>query len=98
MRLFCLHANLYRLAFVRSRKVIHTVSARSFRTSKKTQPVFITITIWLMLFGKITVVYSENHTKPTNDLYFVGKMQLIIVKANGSYSYHWGLQGNTVHK
>lgn len=34
------------------------------------------------------VVCSENHMKLRNRLRYVGKMQLLIIKAGGNYSYH----------
>jgi hypothetical protein len=39
-----------------------------------------------MLFKEIIAVYSEINTKNN-------KMQLLIVEAGGTYSYHWALKG-----
>jgi len=41
-----------------------------------------------MLFREMIVVCSENHMKLRNRLRYVGKMQLLIIKAGGNYSYH----------
>jgi hypothetical protein len=57
-------------------------------TSKKTQPFSITNIIWLILFGEVMTVYSENCTKPITTV--CGQTaELLIVKAGGSCSYHW---------
>jgi hypothetical protein len=46
-----------------------------------------------MLFREIIVVYSENYTKPINTLHGQNA-ELLIVKAGGTYSYHWALNVN----
>jgi hypothetical protein len=47
---------------------------------------------WLILFMEIIAAYSGNHTKPINML--CGQnAELLIVKADGIYSYHWVLKG-----
>jgi hypothetical protein len=44
-----------------------------------------------MLWKKIIVVYSENHTKHINSL--CGQnAELLGVKEGGKYSYHWALK------
>jgi hypothetical protein len=46
----------------------------------------------LMLFREIIAVYSENHMKPINTL--CGQnAEILIIKAGGTYSYHWGFKG-----
>jgi hypothetical protein len=46
-----------------------------------------------MLFREKIAVYSENHMKPINTL--CGQnAELQIVKAGGSYRYHWVEKGN----
>jgi hypothetical protein len=41
---------------------------------------------------EIIAVYTENHTKPINTP--CGQnAELLIVKAGGTYSYHWALKG-----
>jgi hypothetical protein len=45
-----------------------------------------------MLLREIIAVHTENHTKPINTL--CGQnAELLIVKAGGTYSYHWALKG-----
>jgi hypothetical protein len=45
---------------------------------------------WLMLLNGIKAVYSENNMKPINTL--CGQnVELRIVNAGGTYSYHWTL-------
>jgi hypothetical protein len=45
-----------------------------------------------MLFSKIIAVYAENYRKPISTV--CGKnAELLIVKAGGTYSYHWTLKG-----
>jgi hypothetical protein len=47
---------------------------------------------WLTLFKEVIAVYSENHTKPINTL--CGQnVELLFIKAGGTYSYHWVLKG-----
>jgi hypothetical protein len=41
-----------------------------------------------MLFKEIIPVYAEDHTEPTKT-----KMQELIFKGSGTYSYHWALNG-----
>jgi hypothetical protein len=41
-----------------------------------------------MLFKEIIAVYSENHTKHISTLCGYSA-ELVIVKAGGTYSYHW---------
>jgi hypothetical protein len=43
-----------------------------------------------MLFEKIIATYSGNNTKPTDT--HCGKNAEVIVKAGGTYSYHWALK------
>jgi hypothetical protein len=47
---------------------------------------------WLTLFKEIIAVYCENHTKSVNKL-CEQNAELFIVKAGGTYSYHWALKG-----
>jgi hypothetical protein len=64
----------------------------SLHTSKKTQPIAITMTNQLMLFRKIIAVYSENCMKLTNTL--CGQdTEWMIFKAGGTYSSHKALKG-----
>jgi hypothetical protein len=58
----------------------------------KTQHFSITKINQLMLFREITVVISGNHTKAINTL-CQQNAELKIVKASGTYSYHWVLMG-----
>jgi hypothetical protein len=45
-----------------------------------------------MLFGEITAVYSENHTKHINTL--CGQnAELLIVQSGGTYTHQWVLNG-----
>jgi hypothetical protein len=60
----------------------------SVRTAKKTQHFAITKINLLIPFKKIIAVCTENHTKPINK-----NANLLIVKAGGTYSYHWALNG-----
>jgi hypothetical protein len=62
------------------------------RTAKKTQQASITKNNWLLMFKEIIFVYSKNHTKPINTL-FRQNAELLIVKAGGTYSYHWASKG-----
>jgi hypothetical protein len=63
----------------------------SVRTSKRT-PYFTTTKInWLMLFKEIIAVYIENHMKPINTL--AKNAELLIVKGDAAYGYHWTLKG-----
>jgi hypothetical protein len=64
-------------------KLIQMIFKNLVRTAKKTQHFTITKINWLTLFKEIIAVYSENHTK-----HIKFKMQLLIVKAAGTYSYH----------
>jgi hypothetical protein len=41
-----------------------------------------------VLFGKIAAVYFENRTKHLNI-----RLELLIVKVSGKYSYHWAVYG-----
>jgi hypothetical protein len=59
----------------------------SVRTATKTQHFTIPKINWLTLFEEIIAVYSENHTKQ------IKNAELLIVKAGGTYSYHWALKG-----
>jgi hypothetical protein len=44
-----------------------------------------------MLFKEVIAVYSDSHTKPINTL--CGQnAELLIIKAGGTYSYHWTLK------
>jgi hypothetical protein len=47
---------------------------------------------WLMLFREIIAVYSADYMKHTNTL-CEQNAELLIVKASGTYSYHWALKG-----
>jgi hypothetical protein len=58
------------------------------RTSKRTPHFTITEINWLTLFKEIIAVYSEDHTKP-----YTQCVGLLIVKANGIYSYRSALKG-----
>jgi uncharacterized protein (UPF0262 family) len=64
----------------------------SVRTSKKTRPTIITKINQLTPFREIIAVYSENHMKATNTL-FLQNIELLIMKARGTYSYSWALKG-----
>jgi hypothetical protein len=66
-------------------KLVLIIFNNSVRTAKKTQLFTITKISWLMLFKKIIAVYSENHTKPDEDL--------LIFKAAGTSCYHSALKG-----
>jgi hypothetical protein len=62
------------------------------RTSKRTPHFTITDINWLTLFKEIIAVYSVNHTKPINTL--CGQVtDLLLVKAGGTYTYHYALKG-----
>jgi hypothetical protein len=50
-----------------------------------------TTTNWLVLFGEIIAVYTENHTKHTNTL-CGHNTEVLNVKGDGTYSYHWALK------
>jgi hypothetical protein len=64
----------------------------SVRTAKKTQHFTITKINWLMLLKEIIAVHAENHTKPRNTQ--CGQnAELLNVKVDGTYSYHWVLKG-----
>jgi hypothetical protein len=41
-----------------------------------------------MLFKEIIPVYTQNHTKPISQ-----NAELLIVKVDDTYSYHWALNG-----
>jgi hypothetical protein len=63
---------------------------KSVRTSKRTPHFTITKINWLTLFKEIIAVYSENYTYKTHKY----AMQfLLIVKAGGTHSYRWALNG-----
>jgi hypothetical protein len=65
--------------------------SNSVRTAKKTQLFTVTKINWLTLVKEIIAVCSENHTKPISTL--CGQnAELLIVKAGGTYSYHWALK------
>jgi hypothetical protein len=57
------------------------------RTEKKTQQFFITNISWLIIFREIIIAYCERIVR--NPL--VQNVVLLIVKAGGTYSYHWAL-------
>jgi hypothetical protein len=57
------------------------------RTTKRTQHFTITKIKWLTLFKEIIAVYSENNKKPKNTLCHQNA-DLLIVKADGTHSYH----------
>jgi hypothetical protein len=61
----------------------------SVRTSKKTQHFTITQINWLTLFEEIVYVCFDNYMMPQN-------ATLLIVKADGTYSYHSALRVNKV--
>jgi hypothetical protein len=65
-------------------KLVQIIFTDSVRTAKKTQHFTIKKINWLTLFKEIIAVYTENHTKDTNN-----KADLLIVKAVGIYSYHY---------
>jgi hypothetical protein len=47
---------------------------------------------WLILFREIIAVFCDNHAKPSTT--FCGQnAELRIIKAGGTYSYHWTLKG-----
>jgi hypothetical protein len=72
-------------------KLVLIIFKHSVRTSKKAQHVTITKIKKLMPFREIIAVYSENLMKPTNIL-CGPKVQLLIVGAGGTYSYHYALK------
>jgi hypothetical protein len=45
-----------------------------------------------MLCKEIKAVYSENHTKRINTLFWQN-VELLNVEVGGAYSYHWVLEG-----
>jgi hypothetical protein len=47
-----------------------------------------------MLFKEIIVFYSEKHMKPVNTP-FGQNAEILIVKAGGTYSYHWVLNNQS---
>jgi hypothetical protein len=49
---------------------------------------------WLILFKKIIPVYIENHMKPES-IMCDQSVELVIVKAGGTYSYHWASKSQT---
>jgi hypothetical protein len=62
----------------------------SVRPSKKTQFTSITNTSWLVLFREIIAVYAENCKIPM-DAFHGQNVELLNVKADGTYNYHWAL-------
>jgi hypothetical protein len=68
-------------------KLVLIIFEYSVLTCKKTQPITITRTKWLTLFKEMFAVYSENHIVPINAL-CVQNVELFIVNAGGTYSYH----------
>jgi hypothetical protein len=58
------------------------------RTSKRTPHFTITKINWLMLFKEIIAVYSEKYTNS-----IIQNADLLIVKADGTYTYHWTSMG-----
>jgi hypothetical protein len=64
----------------------------SVRTAKRTQHFTITKINWLTLFKEIIAVYTENHMKHMDTL-CEQIVELLKVKAGGTYSYHWALKG-----
>jgi hypothetical protein len=73
-------------------KFVQIIFKNSVRTSKKTQHFSITKINWLKLFKEIITVYSGNHTKHINTLCRQIAV-LLVVKAGGTYSYHWTFEG-----
>jgi hypothetical protein len=65
----------------------------SVRTSKRTPIFTITKIKWLMLFKEIIAVLRENHAKPINKN---AAVDLLTVKADGSYSYRSALKGKLI--
>jgi hypothetical protein len=49
-------------------------------------------TSWWILYKKTTAVYSEIHKKHINALQGQN-VELLIIKAGGTYAYHWALKG-----
>jgi hypothetical protein len=49
---------------------IQIIFKDSVRTAKKTQLLTITKISWLTLFKEIIAVYTENHNKPINTLFW----------------------------
>jgi hypothetical protein len=60
---------------------------------KKTHCFSITKIRWLILFKEIIAVYSDKHMKPINILCGREHAELLINKADATYSYHWALKG-----
>jgi hypothetical protein len=58
------------------------------RIAKKTQHFTITEFSFPMLFGEIIAVYIESYTKS-----IIKNAALLIVKGDGTYSYHQALKG-----
>jgi hypothetical protein len=61
----------------------------SVRTSKRTPLFTITKINWLTLFKEIIAVHNEDYTKHIN----TQNVALLIVKADGTYSYQSALKG-----
>jgi hypothetical protein len=61
------------------------------RTSQETHYVSATKPTRLMLFGETVAVYWANHTEHTDTL--CGQNAELCVKAGGTYSDHWSLEG-----
>jgi hypothetical protein len=73
-------------------KLVLITFKHAVRTSQKTQPLTITKIKWLTPFKEIIAVYTEKNMKPINTL-CVQNIELLIVKAVGTYSYHQALKG-----
>jgi hypothetical protein len=47
-----------------------------------------------MLFKEIIAVYTENHTKHINTIYWQNT-ELLFIITGGTYGYHWAFKVNT---
>jgi hypothetical protein len=71
--------------------IVYIIFKILVRTAKKTNLHY--KIEWLILFRDIIAVYSENHKKPINTLYEQNVEIILMIKADGTYSYHWALRG-----
>jgi hypothetical protein len=69
-----------------------SVTLRIQSVPQRKQQFTVTKINWLILFRKIIAVYSENHSKQIN-IMSEQNAELLIIKAGGTYSYHWSLKG-----
>jgi hypothetical protein len=75
----------------------HTnIYKHSVRTSQETYYVSAREPNLLILFGETVAVYCENHTEHTDTL-CEQNAEFYCIKAGGTYSNHWVLQGYSLH-